>query len=158
MDLCRAHELIEGERDRIKQLLTSSAMARADDLEAAADAKTSVFDSANPLAHALLDDAVAERLNARLAALDRASERLRAGTYGVLLRSGLPIPDERLEADPAAELIVDEVGQDGTAGASSRHADRRLRQQSVRGTVVMAGCAMASITGRSRTVRVRRGR
>ena len=124
MDLSRAHELIEGERDRIKQVLTSSAMARADDLEAAADAKTSLFDSANPLAQELLDDAVAEQLRARLAALERASERLRAGTYGVSLHSGLPIPDERLEADPAAELLVDEVGQDGTPGASSRHAAR----------------------------------
>ena len=124
MGLSRAHELIEGERDRVKQLLTSSAMARADDLEAAADAKVSVFDSANPLAQELLDDAVAEQLSARLAALDRASERLHAGTYGVSLRSGLPIPDERLEADPAAELLVDEVGQDGTAGASSRHVAR----------------------------------
>lgn len=76
-----------------------------------------------------------------------------------LSRSGLPIPDERLEADPATELLVDEVGQDGTLGpAVARPRARRLRQQSVGGTVVMAGCAMASITGRSRTVRARRGR
>lgn len=110
MDPTHAHELIEGERERIKELLTYSAAERAADLEAAADARTSVFDSANPLAQELLDDAVAEQLSARLAALDRASERLRAGTYGVSLRSGRPIPDERLEADPAAELLVDEVG------------------------------------------------
>lgn len=110
MDPSRARELIESERERIKELLTSSAMARTADLEAAADARTSIFDSANPLAQEHLDDAVAEQLSARLAALDRASERLRAGTYGVSLRSGLPIPDERLEADPAAELLVDEVG------------------------------------------------
>ena len=110
MDLNHAAELIESEHERVKQLLASSAMARADDLEAAADAKTSIFDSANPLAQELLDDAVAEQLRARLAALDRASERLRAGTYGVSLRSGVPIPDERLEADPAAEVLVDEVG------------------------------------------------
>jgi DnaK suppressor protein len=110
MDLTHAHELIEGERERIKDVLTSSAAVRAADLEAAADATTSVFDSANPLAQELLDDAVAEQLNARSAALDRASERLRAGTYGVSLRSGRPIPDERLEADPAAEVLVDEVG------------------------------------------------
>jgi DnaK suppressor protein len=110
MDLTHARELIEGERARIKDVLTSSAAARAADLEAAADAETSVFDSANPLAQELLDDAVAEQLSARLAALDRASERLRAGTYGVSLRSGRPIPDERLEADPAAEVLADEVG------------------------------------------------
>jgi hypothetical protein len=51
--------------------------------QAAADAKTSVFDSAHPLGQELLDDAVAEQRGARLAALDRASECLRAGTYGV---------------------------------------------------------------------------
>lgn len=109
MDPTRAHELIERERERVKELLTYSAAVRADDLEAAADATTSLFDSASPLAQELLDDAVAEQLSARLAALDRASERLRAGTYGVSLRSGRPIPDERLEADPAAELLVDEA-------------------------------------------------
>jgi DnaK suppressor protein len=159
MDPSRAHELIAGERERVKQLVASSAMARADHLEAAADARTSVFDSAHPLAQELLDDAVAEQLGARLAALDTASERLRAGTYEVSSRSGLPIPNKRLEADPAAELLVDEVGQDGTLGpAVAMPRDRRPRQQSIRGTAVMAGCARAPITGRSRTVRARRGR
>lgn len=110
MDPNRAQELIEGERQRIHGLLATSAAARADDLQAAADAATSLFDSANPLAQELLDDAVAGQLRARLAALDRASDRLRAGTYGLSLLSGLPIPQERLEADPAAELLVDEIG------------------------------------------------
>jgi DnaK suppressor protein len=31
------------------------------------------------------------------------------GTYGRSIRSGREIPDERLEADPAAELTVDEL-------------------------------------------------
>ena len=124
MDPAQAHELIEGERERVMELLTNSAAARAADLEAAADASTSVSDSASPLSQEFLDDAVREQLSARLAALDRASERLRAGTYGVSLRSGLPIPDERLEADPAAELLVDEVADDGTSGANSRDAAR----------------------------------
>src|SRR2546427_401071 len=46
---------------------------------------------------------------ARLAAIDRAEQRLDAGTYGRSIRSGQLIPDERLEADPAAELTVDEA-------------------------------------------------
>jgi DnaK suppressor protein len=124
MDSDRAHELIEDECERVRGLLTKSAAARAADLEAASDASTSVFDSASPLAQELVDDAVAEQLSARLAALDRASERLRAGTYGVSLHSGLPIPDERLEADPAAEHLVDEVAHDGTSATSSRRAAR----------------------------------
>ncbi|MDR7255016.1 DnaK suppressor protein [Nocardioides sp. BE266] len=109
MDPRRAHELIASERERVKDLIASSAMARAADLEGAAEASTSVDDTANPLAQELLDDAVAEQLNRRLAALGRAAERLREGTYGLSVRSGVPIPDERLEADPAAELLVDEA-------------------------------------------------
>ena len=46
---------------------------------------------------------------ARLAALERAEARLAAGIYGRSVRSGRPIPDERLEADPLAELTVDEA-------------------------------------------------
>lgn len=110
MDASRARELIENERQRVKELLLSTAVARTRDLEGAAEADTSIFDTANPLAQELLDDAVAEQLRGRLAALDAASERLRAGTYGLSVRSGLPIPDERLEADPAADHLVDEVG------------------------------------------------
>jgi DnaK suppressor protein len=44
-----------------------------------------------------------------LGALERATERLRNGTYGRSVRSGAVIPDARLEADPAAELTVDEA-------------------------------------------------
>jgi DnaK suppressor protein len=41
----------------------------------------------------------------------RAEDRLAAGTYGRSVRSNEPIPDERLEADPAAELTVEEEAQ-----------------------------------------------
>ena len=44
----------------------------------------------------------AEEPEARLAAVERAEERLAAGTYGLSVRSGEPIPDERLEAFPTA--------------------------------------------------------
>jgi DnaK suppressor protein len=47
-------------------------------------------------------------LKARLAAVERAEERLMAGTYGLSVRSGEPIPDERLEAFPTAEVTVEE--------------------------------------------------
>ncbi len=47
-------------------------------------------------------------LQQRLAAVERAEERLAAGTYGLSVRSGEPIPDERLEASPTAELTVEE--------------------------------------------------
>ena len=56
-----------------------------------------------------MDDAIADSLRDRLAALDRALKRLDDGTYGRSVRSGLPIPEDRLEADPAAELTVEEA-------------------------------------------------
>jgi len=49
----------------------------------------------------------------RLAAIDRALKRLDDGTYGRSVRSGLPIPDDRLEADPAAELTIEEARASG---------------------------------------------
>jgi hypothetical protein len=51
---------------------------------------------------------VDQLLGARWAALQRAEARLAAGSYGRLVRSGQPIPDDRLEADPLAELSVEE--------------------------------------------------
>jgi RNA polymerase-binding transcription factor DksA len=53
--------------------------------------------------------AVDRFLRARWAALGRAEARLAAGSYGRSVRSGQPIPDERLEADPLAELTVEEA-------------------------------------------------
>ena len=52
--------------------------------------------------------AVDQLLRARWAALQRAEARLAAGSYGRSVRSGQPISDERLEADPLAELTVQE--------------------------------------------------
>jgi DnaK suppressor protein len=50
----------------------------------------------------------ADGLKERLAAVERAEQRLDAGTYGLSMKSGAPIPDERLEALPTAELTVEE--------------------------------------------------
>ena len=40
--------------------------------------------------------------------MERAEARLAAGTYGLSVQSGEPIPDERLEVVPTAELTVEE--------------------------------------------------
>jgi DnaK suppressor protein len=55
-----------------------------------------------------LDEGLAEELRDRLAALERAEQRLAAGTFGLSIESGQPIPDERLEALPTAERTVEE--------------------------------------------------
>ena len=68
-------------------------------------------DSSEILVSEGTDDAVADALTQRLAAIGRAEQRLAAGTYGRSIASGELIPDERLDADPAAELTVDEAQQ-----------------------------------------------
>jgi DnaK suppressor protein len=70
-----------------------------------------MFDSAEPLTGEGTDASVLEELTEHVAAIGRAEKRLEDGTYGYSVRSGLPIPDERLEADPSAELTVEEAGQ-----------------------------------------------
>ena len=68
-----------------------------------------VSDAASCLTAEGQDDAIAASLQDRMAALDRALRRLDDGTYGRSVRSGLPIPEDRLAADPAAELTVEEA-------------------------------------------------
>jgi RNA polymerase-binding transcription factor len=55
-----------------------------------------------------LDEGLAEDLRDRLAALERAEQRLTAGRYGLSVETGQPIPDERLEVFPTAERTVEE--------------------------------------------------
>jgi len=66
-------------------------------------------DPAQSLTSEGTDDAIAAELTLRLEALDRAEQRRRAGTFGHSTRSGTLIPDDRLEADPAVELTVEEA-------------------------------------------------
>jgi DnaK suppressor protein len=51
-------------------------------------------------------DALTQDTFARLAAVHAALERLDAGTYGMCLACGRPIPDARLEALPSATTCV----------------------------------------------------
>ncbi|WP_406054420.1 TraR/DksA family transcriptional regulator [Kribbella sp. NBC_00889] len=109
MDPERAKELIAAERERVTELLRTAAGARLDDAAAEQDAGDGDTDGAQPLEHEEVDGAVVRSLQGRLDALSRAEKRLADGTYQLSIESGLPIPDERLEIDPAAELTVDEA-------------------------------------------------
>lgn len=109
MDPRRAIALIAADRERLHGLLASSADAKQADSAAERDAGDGDIDAAQPLEHEAIDIAIEASLHERLDALARAEQRLADGTYGKSLESGLPIPDERLEADPAAELTVEEA-------------------------------------------------
>ncbi len=108
MDENRARELLEAERRRVQALLDETSTAAQDD-RAAANEPGDLSDPAERLTAEEGDDAVAEGLQDRLAAIVRAERRLEEGTFGKSVRSGELIPDARLEADPAAELTVEEA-------------------------------------------------
>jgi DnaK suppressor protein len=110
MDDERARALLQEERDKVQRLLGGAAAVGRADREAA-DQDAGNSDAAELLASQGTDDAVTAELADRLSALDRAEQRLGAGTFGRSIRSGQTIPDDRLEADPAAELTVEEANQ-----------------------------------------------
>jgi DnaK suppressor protein len=110
MDNETARTLINAEKARVRALLAETE----NDAQSDRDTANEEFpydEPAETLTSEQGDDAVAEGLRERQAALQRAEQRLETGTYGVSVRSGEKIPDERLEADPAAELTADEARQ-----------------------------------------------
>jgi RNA polymerase-binding transcription factor DksA len=81
MDEQRARVLLRAERFRLQELLKAFAG----------------------------EETAAARIGQQLAALERAQKRLEAGTFGRSIRSGMPISDDRLEADPGAEVTAEET-------------------------------------------------
>jgi DnaK suppressor protein len=103
MDQAQARALLASERGRLQRLLQAetSRPPTADQGDEVDDA-----DRRNAEQTGM---AVDQLLRGRWAALQRAEARLAAGSYGRSVRSGQPIPDERLEADPLAELTIQEA-------------------------------------------------
>jgi DnaK suppressor protein len=106
------------EPERARELLAQERKQ----LESALHLRSSSADEPRQGAHELgdeqlqdeeLDEARRRELEAQLAAVERAEERLRNGTYGLSVLSGEPIPDARLEARPSAELTVEEQQAQG---------------------------------------------
>jgi DnaK suppressor protein len=108
MDNDRATTLLNSERTRVQGLLDELQNESESNREAVNDAGD-MSNASESLVAEGLDNAVVFGLRQRLAAIDRAEQRLEAGTYGLSTLSGDVIPDDRLEADPAAELTVDEA-------------------------------------------------
>jgi DnaK suppressor protein len=104
MDPARARELLAAERRRIEAALEhlrhEETGEPADDVDPG-NLASELYE--NEFAQGREDD-----LREELAAVERAEARLAAGTYGLSVESGLPIPDERLEAVPVAERTVEE--------------------------------------------------
>jgi DnaK suppressor protein len=100
MDPERARALLTAERKRLEGLLAANESGELSDL--------TDDDTDEHLGDAELEAGLAERHQDELAALERAEARLEAGTYGLSIVSGDPIPDARLEVNPTAELTIEE--------------------------------------------------
>jgi DnaK suppressor protein len=111
MDQSQARVLLTAERARLQRLL-QAATGQPPAAELGDEA-----DDADRRNAEQTGTAVDQLLRARWAALQRAEARLAAGRYGRSLRSGQPLPDERLEADPLAELTAEEEAERGALEA-----------------------------------------
>jgi DnaK suppressor protein len=100
----RARDLVAAERRRIERALAR--LGHQDTGEEADDEDP--INLAADLYQDEFDEGLADDLREELAAVERAEARLAAGTYGLSIESGRPIPDERLEAVPTAERTAEE--------------------------------------------------
>jgi len=101
MDLDIAKQRLSDEHVSLHELLLTSAVHNVDD-RAGANEQGDWSDSEEGLTTQEEDDAVAGGLRDRLVKVHAALDRLAAGT-------GEVISDERLDADPAAELTAQEA-------------------------------------------------
>ena len=106
MDAERGRQLLAAERRRIESALRD--LHEAESGRELVDEDQPSSDQASDLTELVYEEEQEVELNRRLAELERAEARLLAGTYGRSIQSGEPIPDERLEANPLAELTVEE--------------------------------------------------
>ncbi len=104
LDGSRAGARIAAERERIERALAQ--LGHQDTGELADEEDPANL--ASELYQDEFDEGLADDLRAELAAVERAEARLAAGTYGLSIESGKPIPDERIEAIPTAERTAEE--------------------------------------------------
>jgi DnaK suppressor protein len=98
----RAQERLAEERARVERELAGVGPQEPEEEPEASG------DQADDLDQAGKDEAIREQLERTLEAIGQAEQRLEEGTYGKSVISGEPIPDERLEALPWADRLVDE--------------------------------------------------
>jgi DnaK suppressor protein len=113
----RARELVARERTRVEGLLAARVGEIRADGTLQRQQTGEYIDAASALDSESVSVALAADLREQLAAVGRAEERVAQGTYGRSIESGLPIPDERLEAEPLAERTIDEQRDYETHGS-----------------------------------------
>jgi DnaK suppressor protein len=124
VDKARARALLDRERGRLERLGRS--VARDHDDAVAASSPEDQVGGADRRVTEETSQALSERLHDQWAALERAEARLVAGTYGFSVLSGRPLPDERLEAFPLAELTVEEAAERDRDPGGRREPEARI--------------------------------
>jgi DnaK suppressor protein len=113
MDPQRARELLARERARIERELSAREPSDSSDRSGRNEPND---EGSEDLYEVGLQEARREQLQDELASVARAEDRLVAGTFGLSVDSGEPIPDGRLEVLPTAERTV---AEDERRGSSS---------------------------------------
>ncbi len=108
MDPDRARQLLQRERERIQEELSSLRSAHGDGEEELSRVDQHTADAGSDLFENERDQSMITRLEQELTAIERAERRVDEGTYGLSVESGEPIPEGRLEAIPWAERTADE--------------------------------------------------
>lgn len=110
MDPERARALIAAERERLLRVRAAAHRLTDEAVQAAASELSRVdqhpADTGSEVEEREKDLAVSARIDAEFAELDAALKRIEEGRYGICEACGQPIPDERLEAKPAARYCV----------------------------------------------------
>ena len=137
----RARDLLASERERIERSLADLGEPIGTDELASNDEPA---DQGSVLYERELEEGLIEGLRRELEALGRAEARLAAGTYGLSVETGEPIPDDRLEAFPSR-------GADGRGRAPLRgRASSQIRREFA-GTAVRLNASepLADASGRT---------
>ena len=121
MNELHSRELVARERGRLESALAGLSGEIRDEGSLGRQQTGEYEDAASALDAESVSVALAADLREQLAAVGRAEERIAQGTYGRSIESGLPISDERLEAEPLAERTIEEQRDYET------HGSRRLR-------------------------------
>ncbi len=112
MESEEARRRVEAEKQRVGALIDDLRGELGDESETEQLSELSAYDqhpadTATETFEREKDLSILEQLEAELTELQAALERIDAGTYGVDEVTGEPIPDERLDAIPAARTNVD---------------------------------------------------
>ncbi|MGH2851406.1 MAG: TraR/DksA family transcriptional regulator [Solirubrobacteraceae bacterium] len=106
MDPDRARRLLQNERERIESAIAEIGTDARQEDEPGDRGSEGLYQKE-------FDEGRSDDLREQLGAVERAEARLAAGTYGLSVESGEPIPDARLESLPTAERTVEEQARLG---------------------------------------------